>query len=82
MIPRIESIEARDDYKLLIRFRTGECVLYDGKEDIEEIEDFRILESEPCLFENVQVDESRTCIYWNDRVDLPSDTLFEYGVKL
>ena len=40
-----------------------------------------VLKTEYGLFENYQLDESRTCVYWNDRVDLPSDTLLEYGTK-
>lgn len=30
----------------------------------------------------VIIDKSRTCVYWNDRIDLPSDTLYEYGVSI
>lgn len=29
---------------------------------------------------DAQLDSSRTCIFWNDRVDLASDTILEYGV--
>ena len=32
------------------------------------------------MCENAQLDTSRTCIYWNDRIDLPSDAIYEYGV--
>lgn len=31
------------------------------------------------LFQQVQLDKSRTCVYWNDEIDLPSDILYEYG---
>lgn len=82
MIPRIKKIEPQDDYKLLIYFDSGEKVIYDVQEDISQIPDFSILKSEQGLFRNVQVDESRTCIFWSDRVDLPSDTLLEYGVPV
>ena len=33
------------------------------------------------LYESVQLDESRTCVFWNDYIDLPSDTIYEYGKK-
>ena len=79
MIPRIESIKTRANYQLEILFKSGERVLYDVGDDIATISEFAVLKTEPHLFENVQVDESRTCVYWNDRVDLPSDTLLEYG---
>ena len=26
--------------------------------------------------EQVQLDESRTCVYWNDVIDLPSDAIY------
>ena len=81
-MPRIDSIETKENYQLIIWFKSGECVIYDVNEDIEAIEDFKVLKTEPHLFENVQIDESRTCIYWNDRVDLPSDTLLEYGKRI
>ncbi|MBO5939816.1 MAG: hypothetical protein J6R18_01280 [Kiritimatiellae bacterium] len=29
--------------------------------------------------ENASFDSSRTCIVWNDRIDLPSDAIYEYG---
>ena len=57
-------------------------VIYDVQEDIDTIEDFQLLKTQQGLFQNFQVDESRTCIFWSDRIDLPSDTLFEYGRKL
>ena len=82
MIPRIKSVKPLDSYKLYIEFDEGAPVIYNVGEDIEAIEDFRILATEAALFENYQIDESRTCIYWSDRVDLPSDTLKEYGTPV
>ena len=81
MIPRIKYIEPRENYTLFIIFDDGQQVLYDVQDDINEIPDFSVLKTETSLFKNVQLDESRTCIYWSDRVDLPSDTLLEYGKK-
>lgn len=26
--------------------------------------------------------ESRTCVYWNSEIDLPSDAIYEYGVPM
>ena len=68
-----------DDYILRIVFDDGEIVLYDVKDDIANIKVFKELEIEEGLWGKVQLDSSRTCIYWNDRIDLPSDTLYEYG---
>ena len=82
MIPRIKHIEPQNGYKLLVDFDGGEKVVYDVNEDILQIPEFSVLKTEFGLFENVQLDESRTCVYWNDRVDIASDTLMEYGLKI
>ena len=63
-------------------FDGGEQVLYDVKEDVENIPDFKPLETEPCLFKNFSLDTSRTCVTWTDRIDLPSDTILEYGKRV
>ena len=80
MFPRIKEMRPLKDYKLLVLFDSGERVVYDVADDIRQLEDFTVLKTEPGLFENVQLDESRTCVYWSDRVDLASDTILEYGV--
>ena len=82
MIPRIKTIEPQPAFKLLITFDGGEKILYDVEEDIEQIPAFQILKTEAGLFNNFQIDESRTCVFWSDMIDLPSDTLLEYGQKV
>ena len=82
MIPRIKSVKPQENYKLLIQFDGGETVIYNVLKDIDAIDDFVPLKTERGLFENVQLDDSRTCIYWSDRIDLPSDTLLEYGERV
>ena len=80
MIPRIKMVEPMPDYKLKVLFDDGKTVIYNVKEDIETIESYKDLEAVQGLFEQVQLDESRTCVYWNDQIDLPSDTIYEYGI--
>lgn len=82
MIPRIKFFEICDDWKLLVTFDDGFRVCYDVKDDIDAIEDFKSLTTEIGLWPLAQLDTSRTCISWNERIDLPSDTLYEYGVPL
>ena len=82
MIPRIKDIQPLTDYKLFVRFDEGKEVVYDVGEDIRSIEAFEDLKAIPGLFENVSLDSSRTCIIWNERIDLPSDTIFEYGTPI
>lgn len=79
MIPRIRDLKPLDNYVLQVYFDDGKVVLYDVKEDINSIPPFENLKSVYGLFNQVQLDESRTCVYWNDEIDLPSDTIYEYG---
>ena len=79
MIHRIKDIQPLDDFILLVEFDDGKKVKYDVKDDIRTLADFKVLESKYGLFQNVRLDSSRTCVYWNDRVDIPSDTILEYG---
>ena len=81
MIPRIKSFCPLENYQLKVVFDDGRVVIYDLKDDIRTIPDFQVLETECCLFQNVQLDASRTCLYWNDRIDLASDTIYEYGTE-
>lgn len=82
MIPRIKNFKPLDDYRLSIVFDTNEQVIYDVKDDINTVHDFMPLMTEPGLFENARLDSSRTCVYWSDCIDLPSDTILEYGTKI
>lgn len=82
MFPRIKELKPLKDYKLLVVFDTNEQVIYDVEDGINTLDDFKPLKTETGLFENVMLDSSRTCVYWSDRIDLPSDTLLEYGNKV
>lgn len=82
MIPRIKEVVPQEDFKLMITIDSGEKVIYNVEDDIEDLAEFSVLKTEYGLFKNFEFDESRTVIYWNDWVDLPSDTLLEYGSKI
>lgn len=79
MIPRIKKITALDNFILFVEFDDGYKVMYDVKDDIETLPSFRALTDVYGLFKQVQLDSSRTCVYWNEEIDLPSDCLYEYG---
>jgi hypothetical protein len=81
-IPRIKNIEIQPDYKLVVLFDDNRKVLYNVEEDIDSIESFRPLKDTPGLWPQAQVDKSRTVVSWNDIIDLPSDTLYEYGIVI
>ena len=82
MIPRIKTILPLENYILQVSFDSGESVLYDVKEDISTIPSYKDLETINGLFEQVQIDESRTCVFWTESIDLPSDIIFEYGTPI
>ena len=79
MIPRIKKLEPMSDYELYVEFDDNHKVIYDVKEDIRDIAAFKRLKSEQGLFSQVNLDSSRTCVYWNDEIDLASDSIYEYG---
>lgn len=79
MIPRIKSLVALDNNLLAVEFDDGKMVIYDVKDDIETLPTFRVFQDGYGLFKQVQLDTSRTCVYWNDEVDLASDSIYEYG---
>ena len=82
MIPRIKEITPLENYMLRVVFADGKAVLYDVKEDMDQIESYRLLRTIPGLFQQVLLDKSKTCIYWNDEIDLPSDILYAYGKQI
>lgn len=82
MIPRIKSIKPQKNYILHVIFDDGKRCLYDVKKDIDSIEQYKDLQTINGLFEQVQLDESRTCVFWNDFIDIPSEAIYEYGKEV
>lgn len=82
MIPRIKHISPLDNFQLDVLFDDGKHVVYDVLDDINTLPAFVDLKSVYGLFNQVQLDESRTCVYWNDRIDLASDSIYEYGTQI
>lgn len=78
MIYRIQELKPLPDYQLYVQFDDGKHVVYDVSEDMN-LPGYSVLKEVPGLFSQVQLDPSRTCVFWNDEVDLPSDIIYEYG---
>lgn len=78
-MPRIRHIEPQEGYRLRVEFHEGYRVLYDVAEDIATLPTFAPLRDVYSLFRQAQLDTSRTCVYWNDQISLPSDAIYEYG---
>ncbi len=81
MIPRIAEIKPMKNYMLYVRFDDGREVDYDVNEDIATIPSFKGLLTEQNLFNNLRLDASRTCVTWSEDIDLPSDSIYEYGIE-
>lgn len=79
MIPRIKYVEPRPNYHLSVEFDDGRKVIYDVNDDINTLPTFAALRNTYGLFKQVQLDSSRTCVFWNDEIDLASDSIYEYG---
>ena len=60
MIVRVKSVSPLDDYMLHVVFDNGKSVLYDVKDDIQNIPTYADLKNIRGLYNNVQLDESRT----------------------
>lgn len=82
MLPRIKAVKPLENYVLRVVFDDGRQVLYDVADDIAHIKSYEVLRERTGLFERVQLDQSRTCVFWNDEIDLPSDMIYEYGTRI
>lgn len=81
MIKRITAVKPLPDLVLDVSFDDGKHVLYDVKEDLH-LPGYSALKDVYGLFNQVQLDESRTCVFWNDEIDIPSHALYEYGREI
>ena len=79
MIVRIKSIQPLENYQLSVVFDDDKAVIYDMTDDMENLPNYKDLETTVGLWQQAQLDESRTCVFWNDYIDLPSDIIYEYG---
>ena len=81
MIQRISSITPLADYLLSVTFDDGKRVIYDVKDDFS-LPGYNALRDVFGLFRQVQLDKSRTVVYWNEDIDLPSDAIYQYGREI
>lgn len=79
MIPKIKSVYTMPGYRLDVVFDDGKSVVYDVSDDIRQLPGHKDLMLIHGLFDQVQLEESRTCVFWNDWIDFPSDAIYEYG---
>lgn len=82
VIVRISKLTVCPKYQIIATFDDGKMVLYDVEEDMDSIPSYEPLRNVRGLFQQARLDESRTCVCWSDQIDLPSDTIYEYGTEL
>lgn len=77
MILRIKEVKPLENYLLQVVFDDGKSGIYDVKDDINTIPQYRDLKTIEGMFKQAKLDESRTCVFWSDEIDLPSDAIYE-----
>lgn len=82
MIPRIKKFTPLKDFILKVAFDDGKIVLYDVKDDVKNIPSYAPLTETYRLFEHARLDSSRTVIFWNKEIDLPSDAIYMRGKEI
>ena len=79
---KIKEVAPKDNYIIYVEFDDGKKVLYDLKNDIRNISAFQDLKNITGLFKLVKIDSSRTSVFWNDIIDLPSDWIYKAGTEI
>lgn len=82
MFYKVKSVEALDNYILLVTFENGILKRYDVKPLFDKWDIFKDLINIPGLFKNVSVDKGGYGIYWNDDIDLSCNELWENGIDI
>lgn len=81
MTHRIISVKPMDNMMLSVVFQNGIEKTYDISSLYDMFPQFRILEKEKYLFEEVQVDVGGYGISWNDELDIDANTIWEEGTE-
>ena len=77
-IPKIVSVEPKNDMLLAVKFENGQIKKIDIKPYLNFFEPFKQL-CNPALFNNVKVDSGGMGVVWNEQIDLSRYDIWEYG---
>jgi hypothetical protein len=75
----VKEVEAKDDYKLLITFVTGEKKLFDFKPLLDQVY-YKELKDNEELFKKATV--GGDTVVWNDEIDIAPEYLYENGTPV
>ena len=81
MFHKVKSIKTLSDFILLVTFENNVIKYYDIKPLFKKWLEFKNLENNIKLFEQVKVDAGGYGISWNDKLDLSCDELWINGTK-
>lgn len=82
MTHRIIEVKATKKYTIYATFQNGVIKEYDMCQIFSTIPQFKSLQSEQGLFEQVKVDVGGCGISWNDELDLSAEEIWQFGITV
>lgn len=79
-MPQAIYAKAQEDYNITVAFSDGKIVSYDIKPMFSVVPAFRVLKTNPNLFQRVTVDNKGAVISWNENLNLDAQNIWENGV--
>ncbi len=79
---RAISVQARNNYKIVVEFEDGKVILYDLQPLFELLPMYRLLQEDQELYESVQIGAGGDLIIWNDSISLDAKTVWAKGTLI
>ena len=77
MMHKVKAVSTLPNFCLSVQFVEGVTKIYDVKSLFSKWAAFKVLQENPNLFYDVEVDVGGYGIIWNDELDLSCEELFE-----
>lgn len=82
MFHKITSVEALENYTILVGFDDGKKCIYDVSKLCDKFEVFKDLKNIKGLFEQVKIEPKGYALSWNSSIDISADEIYFGGVML
>ena len=82
MFHKVKCVSPLKNFVLSVYFTDGTEKKYDMKPLIKKYDAFRLLETVPCLFDQVKADIGGYGIVWNEEIDLDSEEIWVNGEEV
>lgn len=79
---KIKKVKTLSNYNLVVAFSDETLKVYDIKPLFKKIPEFLTLKDDKQMFKSVKVDVGGYGLFWNDKLDLSSDEIWEKGLIL